>query len=259
MAEPDPLAVRSPALLGLFGWYLRFLFWRRFRAVRLSRAGLPQGVDGRPVIVFSNHPSWWDPALFILLGQACFPGRPGYGPMEAASLARYGVLRRMGVFGIEPGRRGAARFLRLGLRILSDRRAMLWVTAGGAFADPRPRPVRLRPGIAHLARLVPDAVLLPLAIEYPFWNESRPEALARFGAPLAAGGHRSVAEWRGVLELALGSTMDALAAESAARDPALFIGLQRGRAGTGTLYDGWRAAAAWARLRRFDASHGGAE
>ena len=44
-----------------------------------------------------------------------------------------------------------------------------------------PRPIRLRPGIAHLAAMVPDVMLVPLAIEYVFWNES-PAGIAGAGS-----------------------------------------------------------------------------
>ena len=47
---------------------------------------------------------------------------------------------------------------------------------------PATRPVRLRPGLAHLARRVPGATIVPLALEYPFWDERTPEALCRFGS-----------------------------------------------------------------------------
>ena len=155
-SRDDPLAARSPLLFWLFGWYLRWFFWRRFRAVRVSRAGLPRAPSGRPLIIYSNHPSWWDPALYILLATKLFPGRPGFGPMDHESLGRYGVLERMGVFGIALNTpRGAARFLATSLRVLSDPAGILWITAEGAFTDPRRRPVHLRPGIAHLARRVP--------------------------------------------------------------------------------------------------------
>ena len=159
LTATDPLALRSDTLFWLFGWYLRWFFWRRFRAVRVSRAGLPELPPGRPVIVCSNHPSWWDPALFIMLQTKLFPGRRGYGPMNAEALGRYGVLERMGIFGIEmDSPRGAARFLATSLRVLSDPANVLWITAEGHFTDSRRRPVVLRPGIAHLARRVPDAV-----------------------------------------------------------------------------------------------------
>ena len=255
-ATPDPIAMRSGRAFWAFGWYLRWYFYRKFHAVRISHAGLPRGFNNRPLIVYGNHPSWWDPALYILLGALLFPGRRGYGPMDAKALGNYGVFERVGVFGITPDTpRGAARFLSTSLRILSDPVSMLWITAEGEFADARRRPLRLRPGIAHLARRVPGAVILPLAVEYPFWNESRPEALARFGNPIETGARRSVAEWTDHLEAELAHTMNALAAEATQRDPGQFRTLLRGSAGVGGIYDLYRRGRALAAGRRFDARH----
>jgi 1-acyl-sn-glycerol-3-phosphate acyltransferase len=246
-------------LFRLFGWYLHWFFWRRFHAVRVSRSGLPRGAAG-PLIIYGNHPSWWDPALYILLAQKLFPGRPGYGPMDAKALGKYGVLEKMGVFGVEQdSARGAARFLATSERVLSDPASMLWITAEGHFTDPRQRPIRLRPGLAHLARRIPGAVILPLAVEYSFWNESRPEALARFGDPIETGRDRSTTEWTAHLEQQLTRTMDALATESAQRNPSLFIALVRGGAGVGGIYDLWRRLRAWSAGQRFDPSHEGQE
>ncbi len=137
----------------LFRLYLHWYFWRRFHAVRISRGGLPAVAAGRPVIVYSNHPSWWDPATFILVANKLFPGRPGYGPIDSQSFRQYGLLRRMGAFGVpQDGRRSGAIFLRACLAVLARPDAMLWITAEGGFTDPRARPIVLRPGLAHLAR-----------------------------------------------------------------------------------------------------------
>ena len=225
--------------------------------MRVSRTGLPRGVAGKPLIVYSNHPSWWDPAVYILLCDILFPNRAGYGPMDAAALGKYGVLERMGVFGVElDNPRGAATFLRTCLAVLASPSNMLWITAEGAFTDHRTRPVALRPGLAHLARQVPGAVILPLALEYTFWDESRPEALLRFGEPLLSDRQGSVADWTARLEASLADTMDALATESATRNPALFQPLVRGGVGIGGIYDSWRWLRATANGRRFDPSHG---
>ncbi len=256
----DPVAARSARLYRAFGWYLRWYFYRRFHGVRLSRTGLsraalPEVIAGRPVIIYSNHPSWWDPALYILLDTLLLPGRCSFGPMDAKALGKYGLFERLGVFGIAlDSPRGAARFLSTSLSVLSDPGNVLWITAEGEFTDPRRRPVRLRSGIAHLARRVPGAVILPLAIEYTFWNESKPEALARFGPPIESGGG-NVAEWTARLEGELARTMDALTAESVQRDPALFERLLRGRVGVGGIYDLWRRGRAFGAGRRFDPRH----
>ncbi|MGI4977168.1 MAG: lysophospholipid acyltransferase family protein [Janthinobacterium lividum] len=254
----DPLAARSPLAIALFHRYLLWYVPRHFHAVRLAREGWPVLPAGRPVVVFTNHPSWWDPAMFVLLHCTLMRGRRGHGPMEAAALARYGVLRRMGLFGIEAdSRAGAQTFLRLGARVLGDPSGVLWVTAQGRFADARQRPVVLRPGLAHLARLAPDALLLPLAAEYPFWNESRPEALLRFGTPVEAAAlrGRSAREGTRVLEAALELTMDDLARDAVARDAAPFRMLLEGGAGVGGVYDLWRRGRAVVSGRSFDPSH----
>ncbi len=252
----DPILARSPAMFRAFGWYLHWYFYRNFDAVRISRAGWPDLPPGRPVIIYSNHPSWWDPAFFILLSATVVRDRAGFGPMDQATLGQYGFMERLGIFGIDPATaRGAARFMEVGLRVLRDPSAAMWITAEGHFTDNRSRPVALRPGLAHLARRVPNAVLVPLAVEYSFWNERKPVALARFGRPVEAGSPRDTAAWTAVLSAALEAEMDTLAAESATRDPALFRKIVSGGSGVGGIYDVWRRSRAWARGKPARLSH----
>ncbi|WP_419730275.1 lysophospholipid acyltransferase family protein [Lichenicola sp.] len=249
-ARQDPIAARSEPLFRLFTFYLRLLASRRFTAIRLSgidTASLPRD---RPLIIYGNHPSWWDPVLYLLLADRRFRGRPGFGPMEEAALGRYNFFRRLGIFGIDKtGSGGARRFLSVARHVLGHPggpagRLMIWVTAEGNFTDPRVRPVRLRPGIAHLAALLPEAMLVPLAIEYVFWNERRPELLVRFGTPLAPATGLRPADWTVRLEAALGETMDRLSVDAQARDPEKFERLPLGVLG----FHGPRAA--WRRLTR---------
>ena len=260
MAEPTPverrLARRSTVLFRLFAFYLRWYVGRRFHALRISRTGQPVVPANGPLIVYSNHPSWWDPTVYILLCDMLFRGRSGYGPMDQAALGKYGLLERMGVFGVaQDDPRGGVQFLRTCNAVLARPGAMLWITAEGAFTDVRVRPVTLRPGLAHLTRRLPGVTILPLALDYPFWNESKPEVLLRFGAPLFSSREGSVAEWTQRLETALTATMDALAAESVTRNPALFTPLLRGAVGVGGLYDYWRRLRATIAGRQFDPSH----
>lgn len=257
----DPAALRSPAMVRFFGHVMARAMRRRFHAVRLALPGWPALPPDRPAIVYMNHPSWWDPAFAIVMGTTRFADRPGFGPIDAAMLEKYRFMARIGLFGVERGAPDAGRrFLRTALRLLSDPRAMLWITAGGALADPRERPVRLRPGLAHLVLRAPRAAVVPLALEYPFWTESTPEALARFGDPVEAGALSGLTPARATEELAgrLEATMDRLAADAQAREPERFLRLAGGRAGIGGVYDLWRRARAWAGGRAFDGTHGGA-
>lgn len=251
----DPATLRSPSMVRFFGRVMARTMQRRFNAVRLALPGWPELPPDRPAIVFVNHPSWWDPAFLIVMGTTRFRDRPGYGPMDASMIARYPFMRRIGLFGIEPATgRGGMTFLRIASRLLADHRAMLWITAEGEMTDPRRRPVVLRAGISRLLAHVPDAVLVPLALDYPFWRESRPEALARFGRPidprpLAGQPPQAIGA---ALATALEETMDALARDAISRDPGRFTLLFRGRAGIGGIYDVWRRCRSWARGERFD-------
>ena len=251
--EDDPALLRSAAACRFFEGVMRRQMAGGFRAVRVLRPGLPALPDA-PLVVYSNHPGWWDPVFFIVLQRVLMPEREGYGPIDAAMLERYGFMKRIGIFGVEPdSRAGAARFLRVGAALLSDPRRMIWMTAQGRFADPRERPVAMKAGLAHLLARVPDAVALPLALEYPFWSEKRPEALAAFGAPLTPRGPADAIQAE--LEAALGRTQDGLAEAAQARDPAAFETLIGGGRGVGGIYGLWARAKAMAAGRRHDPDH----
>ena len=255
MTREDPVRLRHPGMVRFFAGIMARQMAGSFRAVRLAKPGLPELPPGRPLVVYINHPSWWDPAFAMVLHGRLFPGREGYAPIEAAMLERYGFFRRVGLFGVEEGMRGAARFLTTSQAILADPRRMLWVTAQGRFADPRERPLALRPGVAHLMARMPGAVALPLALEYPFWSEKRPEALAAFGTLLDGAEGGTAAIWAERLEGALTGTADRLAGLAQARDPSAFENLLAGKAGVGGVYGTWQRLQALAKGRRHVPDH----
>ena len=257
----DPVALRSPGMCRFFAGVMRRQMRGGFRAVRVLRPGPPEVPAGRPLVVYCNHPSWWDPAFLMVLSTAHFAGRESYGPIDAEALQRYRFMRRIGLFGLDPDdpRAAAARFLAVGRRVLGDPGRMIWMTAQGRFADPR-EPAALRPGLAHLMARVPGAVAVPLAIEYPFWTEKRPEALAAYGAPVPAPAAdlprpARVAAWGEALEGALGAAMQRLRGAAVARDPVAFDRVMAGRAGVGGVYGLWSRARARAAGTRYEPDH----
>ena len=245
----------SKPVLWFFRRIVRGYFRRHFHGVRISRASRLNSFGEERLIVYANHSSWWDPMLLVLLGEKLMPGRRHYAPMLAGALARYGILKRIGVFGVELDTgRGGAQFLRTGSKILESG-GVLWVTPQGRFADPRERPIALKPGLAALAaKLKGGCVLLPLAVEYAFWDERLPETLLHFGEPIRVNG-QSADELQRELEAALLTTMETLQVAAMARDAAAFSLLLAGTVGTGGFYQLGQRTLATMRRRRFQAEH----
>ena len=252
----DPRRRYSPRMLRWFTRYARGYVRRHFTALRVAREGSPPPATG-PIILYGNHAAWWDPLMLLLFGAQFFPQREIYAPIDAAALRRYPLLARFGFFGIELGSAAGAReFLTASKAVLASERGMLALTAQGRFSDVRPRPLELKRGLALLLREVPAARAVPVALEYPFWNERLPECLVRFGEPVGAGA-RDVAGIHAALTAGLERTLDELAALAIARDPASFEALVAGRAGAGWLADLPQRLRARLAGRRFDAAHAG--
>ncbi len=242
----------------MVGYFDRFLR-RHMNALRLARWGVPAFADHPgPVVVYCNHPAWWDAAVVILLAGRLFPKRGSYAPFDARMLARYAIFSRIGAFPVDlESARGAAQFLRSSRTILARPGAMMWITAQGRFADVRARPLALRGGVARLAELAPDSLFVPLALDYAFWEERGAEACAAFGAPIRGADLLALPrpERLARMEAALTGTLDRLAADVIARDPARFTALVSGAKGVGGVYDLGRRLRAALTGRRFEPAH----
>jgi 1-acyl-sn-glycerol-3-phosphate acyltransferase len=227
----------SAGILRFFRRIVRSYFRRHFRAVLAQQAAIVEQLAQMrgPLIVYANHSSWWDPMVSVLLAEQMFPNRKHYAPMDAAALAKYPVLRRIGIFPVEMNSaRGAAQFLRTSQAILAEG-GVLWITPQGRFADPR-EPLEFKPGLAALAVRVPDVTLLPMAIEYAFWDERLPETLLRFGTPLKIEAGSSTEDASETLKASLAVVMQELQAVVVARDASVFSVLLQGGRGTGGFY-----------------------
>jgi 1-acyl-sn-glycerol-3-phosphate acyltransferase len=249
---------RSTLLCRWFAWWVPRYLRRHFHAVRLARGTRPRLQADWPLIVVLNHPSWWDPLIGVVL-SGLFPEREHYAPMDAKALTRYTFFNKLGFYGVEQGTaRGGLDFVHTTAAILRRPGATVWITAQGQIIDARVRPPRLRPGIGHVARRLERGVVVTLALEYPFWEERLPEALARFGEPIVIepGQQRESAEWVQRIEASLEAAQDSLREDSLRRDPRAFETLVAGRAAIGGVYDWWRRGVAWIRGERFQPEHG---
>ncbi len=215
-------------------------------------------------MVYLNHASWWDPLIAQHVAERFFPDRVVFAPFDAEAIARYPLFERMGFFGVDQHtRQGAAEFLRTAGAALDAPGSSLWLTPEGRFCDPRDSAADFEPGLAHLAaKLASDggrpAVFVPLAIEYPFWEERSPEALIRFGVPirLADFSDYSKEQWGELLRLRLSEAQAELARLSIDRNADALELLLGGAAGVGGPYDVFRRAINRLKGKRHQATHG---
>lgn len=248
----------SDAGLKLFAAYSRRFVRRRFHSFRVLRSALPPTDPAKPLVVFLNHAGWWDPLVCLLLAERWFPRRHSFAPIDAAALQRYGLLHRLGFYGVEAQSTcGALNFLRTTRAILRDPRNAVWITPQGRFSDDRERPVQLQAGLGALAARGEHLTFLPLAIEYTFWTEPQPEMLVAFGEPidLADEPRRTALEWTAHFADALENTQDELAMRSCRRIAAEWLELERGASGVNAFYDAWRWLGSRLRGTRFTREH----
>jgi 1-acyl-sn-glycerol-3-phosphate acyltransferase len=248
----------SRTLLSFFHWYLRWFVGRHFHGLRLAN-GIRFPQAGGPLIVYSNHASWWDPLAFILMSRHFLPEANHYAPMESRALKHYGFLRRLGIFPVETTtQRGAAQFLQDVKKILSTPKAVLWLTPEGRFSDVRTRPLVFRAGLATIVSRIGPCTVVPLAAEYTFWDERLPEMLFSCGQPIFVDENQClpVTVWNDRLQEALAATQDELASLSQLRDPSRFETLLSGKVGISGVYEGWKRLVALMTGRAYQGSHG---
>jgi 1-acyl-sn-glycerol-3-phosphate acyltransferase len=245
LANSSVLPRISIPLLRWFTWYSRRYMRRHFHSVRVSLEGLPPEASGLPLVIYSNHASWWDALVCLVLKERFYPERAAFAPIDAQMLKRYKLFSRLGFFGVEQhSLRGAAQFLQIAQAVLQSPQNLLAITPQGRFADARERPIRFESGLGHVATRVRRALFVPFAAEYVFWEERLPEVLVRFGEPVEIQPHHRPAfdakYWTRLFEQKLTETQDALASEAMRREPANFLTLLSGGAGQGGIYDLWR-------------------
>ena len=234
----------SPRFTAFFGWYVERKLRGAFHAVRMlpeSGAALRdlRAHDG-PVLVALNHASWWDPLIAVLLHRRHFPDRDNLAPMDAHELRRFRILRKLGIFGIDPDDPAAMEAMGAYVqqRLAQMPRSSVILTPQGRFVDVR-QSVVPRPGAAALLAARPDMDAWSVAIEYAFWTDARPEVflrVQRVQRPMDA----RVPTWQRSLQQAMESNRLALSDAVQSRDPQRFrVMLGGDDARVNPVYDLW--------------------
>ena len=241
--ELPPIPARhSRAGDALVYWGLvRSALWSHFDRVWIKLEGVPQ--QG-PLIVYMNHPSWWDGYMAFVLNRVVLRSRfQGFAMMEEAQLRRYRFFSWSGAFSVHrQDARSAMRSVAYIARLLAERRARcLYIFPQGEITPNDRRPLEMFGGVAHIVRRCGGATLWPIALRYEFGGEQRPEAFIRAGAPHYAPATSDARALTAELGERLTAACNALRAEYIAGEMGGYRTLLRGRAGVNRAFDAARA------------------
>jgi hypothetical protein len=184
MTQTIAPARHSRQFLRVFGWYACRLLRKRFASVRIADGTdevIRSAADSdQPVIVAMNHPSWWDPIIGVTIKHLYMPQRFAISPIDMAMYKRFGFMKRLGLFGIDPDHPEASSAMLDYIHSCASTHPdiALFITPQGQFSDTR-TPIIVRPGIASAALSLTNAAVLSLSAELPFWHDQRPELLLR--------------------------------------------------------------------------------
>lgn len=247
-----------------FLYFSRRMVSKQFQsfAIQLNAAELDCIPLATPIVVFTNHASWWDPISASMIRQKYFPNRIFYAPIDSDALKNYRIMEQLGFYGLKLNTiRGAADFLTTTKVILDSPNAALFITPEGKFTDVRDHSPALMPGLSHLVSKVPEIVFVPLALEYSFWDESRPQIFAKLG-PAIHSNHRSHAgaelskpQWNELLTQSLRQTQEELASSVIQRDGSQFEYIIASRPKRLGWYDYFRSWRAFLQAEKFDPRH----
>jgi len=168
----------------IFHPYLGWLLKRHFHALHLL-GKTPQTNADHPLLLLTNHSTWWDGFFVYLLNKKIFH-RPAYLMMLEEQLARYRFFSRIGAFSVNPrSTSGVMKSLDYAATILRQQplpRPLLCIFPQGELLPWARRPLGYKRGVQALMRTFTERInVLPLAIKAEFLNEQKAEVFFLFG------------------------------------------------------------------------------
>ncbi len=139
-----------------------------------------------PSIIYAPHMNWWDGIVGYNLMRRAFKVRPR---MMIEEMNRFPLFALIGAFPInKASAQEAVKSLKYIIDDLKSPDLGFWIFPQGIVKPPNYRPIEFQTGLAYVAQNVAKkhggVNLIPLAVNYTFLREDRPECLAQVGEPI---------------------------------------------------------------------------
>lgn len=153
----------------------------RFYAFRYK--GLENCEPNVPTIIFSPHSNWWDGIVLYNITHRIFHKEIR---LMVEELNRFPLLRRAGAFSVnKKSAQSAMKALQYSVEVLGDTRNILGIFPQGIIRPPHFRPIQFQTGLAYIAQNAAKKYgkvnLIPIAVDYCFFRDNRPEVVVDFG------------------------------------------------------------------------------
>ena len=183
---------RKPANKKFWTWLADFVLFRmlnhRFYALRVKNRELVHNRNKNfPVIVYAPHSNWWDGIVGYTIMRTCFTGlKPR---MMIEEMNRFPLFAKIGAFPInKKSPQEAMKSLKFIVDDLKEPNMCFWIFPQGIIKPPNHRPFEFQTGLAYVIQKVAQKYggvkLFPLAINYTFLREDRPEVLVEMPEPI---------------------------------------------------------------------------
>ena len=136
-------------------------------------------------IIYAPHNNWWDGIVGYNICRRVFKTDIR---MMIEELNRFPILARAGAFPVnKKSAQASMRALQYSVEELCDKTKTLWLFPQGIIRPPMFRPIEFQTGMAYIAKNVVKKAgginLIPVAVNYPFLREDKPEVLCEVGEP----------------------------------------------------------------------------
>lgn len=139
--------------------------------------------DKYPTILFAPHSNWWDGMIaHVICNRICHKEIR----IMIEELNRFPILRRAGGFSVnKKSAQSSMQSLQYAVRTLKDPSSVLYLFPQGIINPPDHRPIKFQTGLAYIAQKAVKEYgqvnLIPVAVNYFFLRDNRPEILIEFG------------------------------------------------------------------------------
>ncbi len=163
-------AKHHPVIYPFFKWYAKWMVMRHFGKVRIEGSFEEHG---KPVLVVSNHATWWD-GFWVMYFNNRVLHRKFHFMMLEEQLKRYWFFQYAGGFSVKRGSRSVLESLAYAADVLSDPGNMVLMFPQGAISTIHTRQFHFLKGVERVLASAEDAEVVFLANLVDWFSDRKP-------------------------------------------------------------------------------------